>query len=85
LAGSAHAVPGCGAGRYQHEIEGAAWAAIYVCGQECSDAYAAAQGRFADYLVKLKGEGKAAEASDLQQSVAQLESSAGTEQKVRLP
>jgi tetratricopeptide (TPR) repeat protein len=57
---------------------------IYICGQECSDAYTAVQGRFADYLVKLKAEGKAAEAADLQKSVAQLEGSAGTEQKVQL-
>ena len=57
---------------------------IYVCGQECGDAYAAAQGRFADYLVKLKTEGKGTEAAELQKKVAELENSAGTEQKVQL-
>ena len=57
---------------------------IYVCGQECSDAYTAAQGRFADYLVKLKAEGKTAEAADLQKSVAQLEGSADATEKVQL-
>jgi tetratricopeptide (TPR) repeat protein len=54
------------------------------CGEECNKQYTAAQGRFADYLVSLKSSGRGAEAAELEKRVDQLNSSAGTLQKVQM-
>jgi tetratricopeptide (TPR) repeat protein len=55
-----------------------------ICGDECTNQYTAAQARFKDYLASLKSSGHAADADDLQKKVAQLENSAGTEEKVEM-
>jgi len=54
------------------------------CGTQCSEAYTAAQGRFADYLVSLKSAGRGIEAADLQKQAAMLETKSGTVEKVEM-
>lgn len=55
-----------------------------ICGTECSEQYTSAKGRFADYLVSLRSSGRSAEAADIQKRVAQLDTSAGTTEKVEM-
>ena len=51
---------------------------------DCTSQYTEAQGRFADYLVSLRSSGHRAEAADLEKRVAQLDTAAGTKEKVEM-
>lgn len=57
---------------------------VLHCGTDCTQQYTAAQGRFADYLVSLRSSGHGAEAADLEKRVAQLDTAAGTKEKVEM-
>jgi tetratricopeptide (TPR) repeat protein len=57
---------------------------VMVCGNECTEQYSAAQGRFADYLVSLRSSGRGSEAADLEKRVTQLDATAGTKEKVEM-
>lgn len=52
--------------------------------EECTPQYTAAQGRFADYLVSLRSSGRSVEAADLEKRMAQLDTAAGTREKVEM-
>jgi len=65
----AHAVPGRG---YE------------VCGEECNKQFTAAKARFSDYITSLRAAGKSAQAAELEQKVAALDTSAGSKEKVEL-
>lgn len=51
---------------------------------DCTPQYTAAQGRFADYLVSLRSSGRGSHAADLEKRVAQLDTAAGTKEKVEM-
>ncbi|MGB8062027.1 MAG: tetratricopeptide repeat protein [Candidatus Sulfotelmatobacter sp.] len=57
---------------------------VLHCGTDCAQQYTASQGRFADYLVSLRSSGHGAEAADLEKRVAQLDTAAGTKEKVAM-
>ena len=55
-----------------------------VCGEECKKQFTAAKARFSDYVTSLRAAGKSAEAAELEQKVAALDTTAGSREKIQL-
>jgi tetratricopeptide (TPR) repeat protein len=69
------------AGVLAHAVPGRSYE---ICGDECNKQFTAAKARFSDYVTSLRKAGKSAEAAELEQKVAALDTNAGSKEKVEL-